>query len=66
MLTSRINKQRSQLAELERSLVQGDLELTNGRSVSAEDLAHLTEVHQYLEERFSRHLNLLRSRAERT
>lgn len=65
-INGRLSKLRLQLADLERFLSRGDTELSNGRSVSAEDVVHLGEMHQYLEERFSRHLNLLRSRAERT
>ena len=30
------------------------------------DVERLTEVHDYLEDRFARHLNLLRTRSERT
>jgi hypothetical protein len=64
-LTSRLSRQRIQLADLERVLNRGDSELSNGRSVSAQDVSHLTDVHQYLEERFARHLNLLRNRPDR-
>jgi hypothetical protein len=64
-LNSRLNRLRVQLADLERILNRGEVELTNGRSVSADEVTHLTDVHQYLEERFNRHLNLLRSRAGR-
>lgn len=64
-INSRLGQLRLQLSYLERMLQEGDAELSNGRSVAAEDVAHLLKVHQYLEERFSRHLNLLRTRAER-
>ena len=64
-LNSRLNKVRIQLADLERIMARGDMEMTNGRSVSADDISHLTDVHQYLEERFARHLNLLRNRVEK-
>jgi hypothetical protein len=63
VLNARLSKLPGQLADLERVLAHGDAELSNGRSVSREDLGHLADVHQYLEERFSRHLNLLRNRA---
>lgn len=66
VLSSRLNRLRIQLADVDRALGKGDLELSTGRSVSTDDVAHLTDVHEYLEERFSRHLNLLRNRAERT
>jgi hypothetical protein len=65
-LGGRLKKVRAQLADIERILAQGDAELSNGRSVSADEVAHLSDVHDYLEERFSRHLNLLRSRAEKS
>ncbi len=64
-INGRLGKLRLQLTELERLLQGVDAELSNGRSVAADDLTHLLQVHQYLEERFSRHLNLLRTRAER-
>jgi hypothetical protein len=64
-LNSRMNKLRIQLADIDRVLNQGETELSNGRCVSMEDIAHLTDVHQYLEERFSRHLNLLKTRLEK-
>ncbi len=64
-INGRLGKLRLQLTEMERQLQGSDAELSNGRSVAVDDLAHLLQVHQYLEERFSRHLNLLRTRAER-
>jgi hypothetical protein len=65
-LTNRLNRLRVQLTELDRIVTRGDTELSNGRSLSAHDIAHLNQMHQYLEERFSRHLNLLRNRVEKT
>jgi hypothetical protein len=65
-LTSQLERVRSQLAELERSLRRGDLEMSTGRSISADDMSQLIDAHNYLEERFSRHLNLLRTRADRS
>ena len=62
-LNARLSRVPTQLADLERLLRHGDAELSTGRSVSKEDVAHLADFHQYLEERFSRHLNLLRNRA---
>jgi hypothetical protein len=64
-LNSRLNRVRIQLADLDRILARGDMEMSSGRSVSADDISHLTDLHQYLEERFARHLNLLRNRVER-
>jgi hypothetical protein len=53
------------LAELDRVLSQSDAELSGGRVVSAGDLRVLNNIHRYMEDRFGRHLNLLRSRAAR-
>lgn len=65
-LDSRRDRFRAQLADLTRFLSSGDIDLSNGRAVSSDDVAHLNTIHDYLEERFARHLNLLRSRAERS
>jgi hypothetical protein len=51
------------LAELDRVFADGDAQLSNGRVVSAGDIRVLTNIHRYMEDRFERHLNLLRSRA---
>jgi hypothetical protein len=56
---------RAELAALERLLTLGDTALSNGRSVSLDDVNRLHDINGYLEERFARHLNLLRSRAGR-
>src|SRR5262249_33822125 len=64
-VNGRLSRVRIQLADIERILGQGDTEMSNGRYITAEDVSRLTEVHHYLEERFIRHLNLLRSRVER-
>ena len=53
------------LAELDKMLADGDAELTGGRVISAGDLRVLTNIHRYMEDRFGRHLNLLRSRSPR-
>ena len=66
VLDSRLDRFRAQLADLARFLAAGDTDLTNGRAVSSDDVAHLTTIHEYLEERFGRHLSLLRSRVERS
>ena len=63
---AQLEAQRGQFAELERLLSAGDTSLSSGRSVSAEDIQQLAEISHYLQERFSRHLNLLRSRAVRS
>jgi hypothetical protein len=65
-LDARLQKFELQLSDIDRFVDGGDTDLSNGRNVSAEDLAHLRSVHEYFQERFSRHLNLLRTRAERS
>ncbi len=64
-LTARLDRLRAILADVERLIGTGSAELSNGRSISKDDLNLLTAVHEYLEERFSRHLTLLRNRAGR-
>jgi hypothetical protein len=64
-LTARLDRLRATLADVERSLGNSSAELSNGRSISKEDLSLLTAVHEYLEDRFSRHLSLLRQRVGR-
>jgi hypothetical protein len=64
-LDSRLTRFRTTLGEIDRHLASGSKELSNGRSISDEDVDRLIEVHEYLEDRFSRHLNLLRSRSEK-
>jgi hypothetical protein len=64
-LTARLDRTRAILADVERILGAGSAELSNGRSVSKDDLNLLAAVHEYLAERFARHLSLLRSRAGR-
>jgi hypothetical protein len=64
-VNSRLSKLRVNLAEIEKNLSGGDTELSTGRYLSAEDVTRMTEVHQYLQEKFIRHLNLLRTRQER-
>lgn len=54
---------RQQLKEIGRILNNGDADLSTGRNVSSEELDHLVEVNDYLEERFARHLSLLRTRS---
>jgi hypothetical protein len=64
-LTARLDRLRAVVSEVERAIGGGSAELSTGRSVSPEDLNLLNAVHDYLEERFSRHLNLLRNRVGR-
>jgi hypothetical protein len=51
------------LAELDRVLADVDAETTGGRIVTAGDIRVMTNIHRYMQDRFDRHLNLLRSRA---
>lgn len=61
-LLARVDRLRSNLVDVEKIIGSGSAELSNGRVVSKDDINLLTAVHEYLEERFSRHLNLLKSR----
>jgi hypothetical protein len=65
-LDARLDRLRTELTELER-LLKSDKEvvLSTGRSISTDDLAVLQKTHRSLEDRFSRHLNLLRNRTVR-
>lgn len=53
------------LADLDRIFAEQDAELTSGRIVTAGDARVLANIHRYMEDRFARHLNLLRSRSGR-
>jgi hypothetical protein len=53
------------LSDLDRQLGDGEAELSGGRVISAGDLRVLTNIHHYMQDRFGRHLNLLRSRSAR-
>jgi hypothetical protein len=66
VLTARLDRTRAILADAERVIGTGNAELSNGRSISRDDLNLLVAVHEYLAERFARHLSLLRSRAGRS
>ena len=61
-LDSRLGKIRNALNGIDRLVGQSDLVLASGRCVSVDDLEQLYKIHDYLEARFARHLNLLRSR----
>ena len=63
---ARLDSVHAELGSLERLLTIGDTALSNGRSVSLADINRLDDICRYLEERFARHLNLLRSRAARS
>jgi hypothetical protein len=61
-LDTRLERVRIDLTGTEVRLGLGGAVLSDGRSVSSEDVGSLLDTHAFLEGRFSRHLNLLRSR----
>jgi hypothetical protein len=65
-ITARLDRLCGVLGEVERTIAGGSAELSNGRSISKDDLNLLAAVHEYLEERFARHLTLLRNRVVRS
>ncbi len=64
-LDARITQFEQTLSELDRTLANGDAEVAGGRIMSAGDLRVVNNIHRYMEDRFGRHLNLLRSRSAR-
>jgi hypothetical protein len=63
-LDTRLQKVRLSLEAIERILgPSSELVLSNGRCVTADELEALNKVHDNMEARFARHLNLLRTRA---
>jgi hypothetical protein len=64
-LDAKLKHFQASLVELDKLLAQSDAELAGGRVVTAGDLRVLTNIHRYMEDRFGRHLNLLRSRTAR-
>jgi hypothetical protein len=65
-IDARLDELQTQLTQLARAVGLGSVTLGNGRSVSGTEASQLCEMHAQLEQRFTRHLNLLRSRAERS
>ena len=65
VLDARLDRAQGGLAGLKRAIGTGSTVLSNGRSVDADEIAQLGQVHAYLEDRFSRHLTVLRSRSGR-
>lgn len=63
LLDEKLDHLRSALSDLDRQLGEVEAELSSGRVLSAGDIRVLTNIHRYMEDRFDRHLNLLRSRA---
>ncbi len=58
----RLHEVESILNEVEQQLAQQDGHLSNGRILTAGDIRVLRNIHRYMEDRFDRLLNLLRSR----
>ena len=61
-LDSRLSQFEATLNELDRGLAAADAELSNGRILTAGDVRNVTNIHRHMEDRFSRHLSLLRTR----
>lgn len=62
-LDERLEEVDRTLAELDRVLADVDAEASSGRVVTAGDIRVMTNIHRYMQDRFDRHLNLLRSRS---
>jgi hypothetical protein len=62
-LDDKLEEMDQTLAELDRVLADNDAEMTGGRVVTAGDIRVLTNIHRFMEDKFERHLNLLRSRS---
>ena len=64
-LDARLATMRDDLAQIERTVGRGRTVLSDGRLLTGDDANMLCDLHLYLEDRFARHLTLLRSRAGR-
>lgn len=64
-LEARLNLVKTGLAEAERLVGNGTIRLSHGQELTSEGIVQLLDMHEYMEDRFSRHLALLRNRAER-
>lgn len=62
-LDIKLRQVQDSLLDLDRSLADSDAELSSGRVIFAGDIRVLTNIHRYMEDRFDRHLSLLRSRS---
>ncbi|MFM7150810.1 MAG: hypothetical protein ACKO23_13295 [Gemmataceae bacterium] len=61
---SRLDELQRELNNIEKVLSAGPQMLGNGREITQQEAGLLCDIHQQLEQRFGRHLSLLRSRAE--
>jgi hypothetical protein len=64
-LDARLDHVRAHLADVERMLGAGSATLSDGRSITADEISMLYDIHNQLHTRFGRHLTLLRSRVQR-
>jgi hypothetical protein len=64
-LDARLEKLQRGLADLKRELGKAQAVLPGGRTVGPDEVSQVCQVHAYLEERFARHLTLLRNRSGR-
>jgi hypothetical protein len=64
-LDGRLDHLRAALADIERQMGLGSATLSDGHCVTADDIGHLCDIHKQLQQRFSRHLALLRNRTAR-
>jgi hypothetical protein len=58
----RLKEVETLLNEVEQQVIQEDGRLSNGRLITAGDIRVLRNIHRYMEDRFDRLLNLLRTR----
>jgi len=65
LLDQRLQLLGSTLNEIEQKVGSGSALLSGGRILGEDEITQLGELHDYLEDRFERHLMLLRNRAER-
>jgi hypothetical protein len=65
LLNQRLDHVGTVLHDLEKQVGQIGVVLGNGKRLTGGEIAELAELHDYLEDRFDRHLMLLRNRSER-
>lgn len=64
-LNQRLDQLGTILHDLEKQVGQVGVVLGNGKRLTGGELAEMAELHDYMEDRFDRHLMLLRNRSER-
>ena len=62
-LDARLDHLRAALAEIEQQVGLSSANLSDGHSITLDDLTQLCDIHNHLLQRFGRHLTLLRNRA---